>query len=477
MLKKSVVISFIFLFLIAGAYLIFQKEGVTGFSIYSPNESFKCDNCSIILISIDTLRADHLGVYGYGKNTSNNIDAFSKESIVFNNSYSVSAWTFPSHYSMFTSMYPSESEIVCCAASGFDRHTLTDSLKENGYSAAGFIGGGFVGAKYGFNRSFDNYTTNGSRFQDNQEEVYEYIDSLKKDEKFFLFLHGYNAHRPYKAPDESKDLFAKPLMDACQEPIFVDDDNMDYPIAIQNQTCGDMKPGAEFQMSLYDAEIHYLDKFLGELFEKLKEEGLYDNTVIVITSDHGEEFNEHGSFGHVKHLYQESIRVPFIIKIPGSDYRYIETPVSNLDLMPTLLDIIGIEEKEQVDGSSLLPILRGEDGKKIFALTGFPDAKNTTRRTGLVNNSKNRFLYATIQKDGKLIINKETIEFELYNLSTDYVEKNNIIDQNYAYAGILKNDISYWLEEMDFEEEINLDDVDSVTDPEVLEELRALGYI
>ena len=329
-----------------------------------------CSDCNVILISLDTLRADHMGSYGYFRDTSPNIDSFARQSILFKNAFSHSSWTAPSHASLFTSFYPSDLNIIFHPAPNRlpeSARTIAELFSENGYATAGFTGGGYVSTDYGFSQGFDLYTSNGLRQENNQESIYDWLEKHRQ-KKFFLFIHNYNVHRPYTPPEPYKKYYTNDTYTGSIEDLM-DSIRVDYE---QDGSISKRKQEYDYIVSQYDAEINYVDELIGDLLEKLSQEGFMDNTIIVLTSDHGEEFLEHGSFGHMRTLYDEVLSVPLILYAPDLPQGIVvERQVGLVDVFPTLLDLVGFERQESIRGESLVsPIYRDRGGKVILSETG-----------------------------------------------------------------------------------------------------------
>ncbi|MFW6139872.1 MAG: sulfatase [Acidobacteriota bacterium] len=404
--------------------------------IYRPTNE---DN-NVILISIDTLRADHLGCYGYDRNTSPNIDSLASEGALFLHPFSSSPWTLPSHVSIMTSLYSIHHQVYYSQEkmdSSFS--TLADLLRKNNFFTTAFTGGGFVSAHYGFSKGFDAYYEGrGGVFHLNSAElIYEsfsnWIDH-NQGKRFFLFLHTYQPHNPYVCPHPYNTQFLD--KDAKWEHLNL----LGYLGGKQGIYKNLPEEEKKNAVSLYDGEIRYLDEnLIGPLIEKLKQTGLYHKTMIVFTSDHGEEFFDHGAWDHGHSLYNESIRVPLIIKFPRDKFKgkKIKASLSQVDIMPTILDEMRIDYSDLImDGKSLFPLLKGkEKGDRVF-LSDF--GSNVLRSHIPQKISMNKGSY-------KLILNKkfsqndlsffaapppETETVELFDILSDPQEKNNIAQKH-----------------------------------------------
>ena len=319
---------------------------------------------TVVLISLDTLRADHLGCYGYPRETSPHMDALVEDATLFRNVFAPSPWTIPSHVSMLTGL-DCVNHRVTQPSHRMDPavRTLADHLRRAGYHTAGLTGGGFVSGLYGLSKGFDSYRVIGRLQAPDSAAVLAQSATAwimdNREQSFFLFLHTYQIHNPYMLPEPSNRLFLD--KDAAHtefdfSPLRYNHQNRYKPVtdALRRNIIG-----------LYDAEIRYTDEALvGPVIEKLQELGLYENTLLIVTSDHGEEFFEHGSWQHTNNVYNETIKVPLIIKFPGS--RAAGTRVDRyarlVDIMPTILDEVGVNiAADDVDGRSLLGLMG--DGK------------------------------------------------------------------------------------------------------------------
>lgn len=276
----------------------------------------------VVLISVDTLRADHLQTYGYRRPTSPNLDLLGADGVVFNRTYASSPWTLPSHVSLLTSLF-NINHGVHRPTDRMDESlvTLTEVLRQNGFSTSAITGGTLVSYLYGFSRGFDTYKEgDGAMDYNNSAELVarsaaEWIEN-NKEKNFFLFLHTYQVHTPYDTPSPYGAMFLDP--DAVWKRA--------HTTEIFNGKKSIFKELSDAErrnlIGLYDAEIRYSDEaLLKPVVEKLKALGLYDDSMIIFTSDDGEEFFEHGSWDHGVHLYDESLRVPLVIKFPRSRFK------------------------------------------------------------------------------------------------------------------------------------------------------------
>jgi len=339
------------------------------------NYSALCPDCNVIMVSIDTLRQDHVGVYGYEKNTTPNIDRIAEEGFVFKNARSESSWTAPAHASLLFSKFPHElnfykyTQIEDIGKIQDTEVGLAEVFQQNGYVTQAFTGDAYVSRDYNFNQGFDNFheiVTMG-KFDPYLSKVTDWI-SRNQNKQFFLFLHGYNTHQPYKPKPEYFKLFYP-----GNEPVNLTDFCSDYT---KKDSLLIPDSDLEVHKAKYDGEIREVDDLLQQVWDQVEAVGIDKKTILVILSDHGDEFFEHGSCDHVKTLYDELIKVPLIFKVPGIKGKPIFSSAQLSDVYPTLLDIVGIPLESNVSGRSLVPAMTGsQESRPQLAMTGVFDIK------------------------------------------------------------------------------------------------------
>lgn len=316
------------------------------FFLALPGESLPLKNPNIILITVDCLRFDHMGIYGYQRSTTPNIDVFFKDAARFTQAVSQSSWTSPGILSILTSLYPS---VHGMDAKGkvFDKNFLTPlkQLRDEGYVTLGYD-------------TTQNYADPGWTLE---SEKIPPTETLKKhrNDKFFAWFHFREPHLPYAPPEPFKSVFFKEPYSISKEKL---QHVMESRIALKGKIqfdAGDLPAIRD----LYDAEILYQDSLLSELFEYLNSSGLADNTIVILTADHGEELLEHGFIGHASTseeatVYDEVVRIPLLIKIPGNPVALPMTKqVQQIDIMPTLFDLMDLKPQYPSQGQSLLPLI------------------------------------------------------------------------------------------------------------------------
>ncbi|MEL7061106.1 MAG: sulfatase [Acidobacteriota bacterium] len=313
----------------------------------------------VLLISLDTVRADRLGTYGYDRPTSPFLDELARRSAVFEHAFVQLPGTLPSHMSMLTGLYPAEHGVYPPAGRLPDAiPMLQEVFNRAGWTTGGFVEGGYMHEDFGFARGFDAWSSEAQLVYDDIERTLarglSFVDDLEGDEPFFLFLHSYAVHDPYFPPEPyASDFDALPVEGAFAPtgPNFVAFNRGELEITPEALT---------WYSNAYDASIRYVDDQLRAFFAELEARGVLDETLVVVTSDHGEEFLEHGSMVHVQ-IYPETLHVPLIVSGPSVEARRIESVVESVDLAPTVLALAGLESAEiAFSGESLVPLMRGE---------------------------------------------------------------------------------------------------------------------
>jgi arylsulfatase A-like enzyme len=303
------------------------------------------DDFNLVLVSLDTLRADRLPPYGYPLDTAPFVAELAEEGTVFDAFVAAATTTSHSHMTLFTSIQPS----VQRELGGFGRvwpraTTLAEALRSSGFDTGAITENVVLRAQRGFGRGFDDYLENksaavlegGGDATATFEMAGEWI-RRHADRRFFLFLHTYQVHHPYAPPEGYRDLFPAPAAGFEPDPMLP----------------------ADRAPALYDREIRVLDDQIRRLFDTLEDEGLARDTLVVLTSDHGEEFLEHGATGHGPNVHAEVVNVPLILHGPGIPRdRRVTTPVGHVDLMPTLLELVGAPRPDSVTGRSFAGLLR-----------------------------------------------------------------------------------------------------------------------
>jgi arylsulfatase A-like enzyme len=319
---------------------------------------------NIVLIVIDTLRADRVGVYGNGSGLTPFIDRLAARGTVFTNAYAPSSWTCPSVASLFTSRYPSQHRVSAFeSVLPSSELSFAEPLQASGYTTAGFSANFRLLAKLGYAQGFAYWNAEfrpGGKIRGDylRGEVRKWL-ARERRAPSLLFLQYMEPHAPYEPPDPYRARF-QVAGDA------------EAGRAVNQRLAEEVEPteaDVRLLLSLYDGEVASLDAELERLFAMLEQEGLLSNAVVVITADHGEEFHEHGLMGHGASLYNQAVRIPLIIVAPGYDAgRVVDENVSLLDVGPTLLELVGLPPEGRFEGRSLVPLLRAPS--RLAALFG-----------------------------------------------------------------------------------------------------------
>ena len=310
-----------------------------------------------VLISLDALRPDHLGAHGYGRETSPFLDSLGARGVVFERAIAQYPSTLASHLSIFTGLYPQEHDVYKPEKVLSEKiETLPERLQANGFRTAGFTEGGFMAGGYGFRRGFDRFQAAPHRDDTDVEATFErgleFLAELGDDERFFLFLHTYSIHDPYTPPEEYRRLFWS------GEPPPGTFPSTGPNLRAANHGELEVTPEiVDYFVSQYDGSIRYVDDVLARFWRRLEELGLAGDTTLIVTSDHGEAFYEHGKLAHAQ-VYPEDLRVPLIVVHPALD-RGLRVPwvVRLVDLAPTIFELAGVEPLEGMSGRSLAPYL------------------------------------------------------------------------------------------------------------------------
>jgi arylsulfatase A-like enzyme len=327
---------------------------------------------NLVVVSIDTLRADHLGCYGYARDTSPRIDAFAARGTLFRRAVSASSWTLPAHASMLTGLEPPAHGLVAYPSFetlAEEHRTLAEILRERGYHTAAFTGGGWMSEKTGIDAGFDSFASDGKHFEDTWPRLERWLAERAPEDAFFLLWHGFNVHKPYQPP-------------APYDRRFCGDCKSDYDTKrLQPDAPRPSPADLAHAISQYDGEIAYVDELFGKLMDRLEAQGLLAKTVVIVVSDHGDEFYEHGMVDHIHTLYDELLRVPWIVAGPGVPAAVVEAPVSTVDLLPTALALLGVGVDHAIQGRSRVSEMEraaagtaasaSEADSATFAFTGF----------------------------------------------------------------------------------------------------------
>jgi len=453
---------------------------------------------NVLVVLIDTLRADHLGCYGYDRPTSPAIDAFAAEGVQFMRAYSQSTWTKPATASLMTGRYPRQHQAYLEKAKLPEtERLLPEALRAAGYRTAVFSGNPWITREWGFDQGVDHFLSiyderfarvtlfmmslkRLSKLVDDRARVYNRVKMLVQGEltttsrdvvvsdafvrwieqhrgdRFYAHLHFMSPHHPYDPPPPFDrfvpDPTHKPVTYYPKKSFFFFEEGAELPDAAR----ADM-------VARYDGDILFADGVFGRLIERLRKLGVLDDTVVVLVSDHGEEFFDHRNWGHGQSVYEELTHVPLIVRHPTlfPAGRRIETPVMTVDVMPTILEAAGAAPLDALAGRSLLPLVAG-------AAAVPPEAYAEL----IYRYGEARALVAGSQKAIHMRKDEEA-RAERYDLGADPAEQHPL-DTTGAEARPL-------LERLDaltrWGQEHQSAPVEAEIDPEMQKRLKALGYL
>jgi arylsulfatase A-like enzyme len=412
---------------------------------------------NVVLISIDTLRADRLGAWGYERRpTSPQLDAWAGRSIRFASAFSQAPWTRPSHLAMLSGLYPVPRE-------GVDPQPISETLWRAGYRTLAITGGGQVDSRFGFDRGFELY-----RMADwirVPESVFTSVEALG-EAPFFLFLHTFETHEPY-----TDRRFADGMPAGRIDGAFTKE-------FLEHARPGLTREEKELASTLYDGDIAFTDERLGAFFAAARRAGWLEDTIFVLTSDHGEQLWEHGSWGHGQSLYDHQLHVPLIVHVPPALARsrglkvepgsVVGDQVQLVDLTPTILDLLGVEPAAPLDGRSLVPLL---DGRGLPPGEVFAEGTNLREieRRGL-RTPRFKFIH-TIPRRAR---QRELEGFELFDLRADPGERTDLAARHPEMIAALVERVRLLSRGATTEFE---GEVPAGIDADLVEDLRALGYL
>ncbi len=421
---------------------------------------------NFLLISLDALRYDHLGCYGYSRDTSPEMDRLAEEGLKFQWAFCQAPTTLPSHMSTLTSLYPTVHGCRMGRKLPGYRLTLAEYLREHGYATAGFVDGGYMSDWYGFGQGFDLYDDRAKGFAAATRCMFRWLDGGASDRPFFALMHTYDIHSPYDPPEPYKSMFTDPRYEGGFDPSSAELKRVRKRVDTTPELGhGLSDEDVQFIVDRYDGGIRYVDDLMGRLVRGLKDRGLLDSTWIVITADHGEEFAEHGAFLHGM-LYITVARVPLIISPPryAGEGRAITEIVELLDLMPTFLESAGIAPADTLQGQSMIHLIDGDSSGWVNLAFTEHHAKGNRR--------------SVVSPTLHIITSLEHGEFEVYDYHADPLELNQLDDPSRAEEiEELKQILKDWMMEQIYlaagEEGMKPAEIDQ----ETIDQLRSLGYI
>lgn len=415
----------------------------------------------IFLISIDTLRQDHVGLYGYERDTTPIIDELARSSLVFERAYTTASYTLIAHMSMLTGLYPRQHGVLTPRDTLSDEvPTLAERLRESGYYTMGFHFPGWLDPNYGFGRGYDHYESHRTA-EAAEQHLFAALDKAPDDKPLFCFVHLFDVHnvslvRQQEALYEPPAPFDQWFVKDAHEQIA----GMKARWIWKKDGSGVSPSQHEAIVGMYDGGIRYVDTKLGEWIEDFRSRGLFEDSLFVVTSDHGEGLHQRtNTYGGHGGVYEEGLLVPFLVRFPGGRHggNKVAEPVSHVDLLPTLMTELGLSSDDRLPGFSLLE--GRPEGGLVFA-----------ERPGID---------AVIQWPWKIVQRAEDGRKYLYNLEADPLETTNLIQGKHRAENTQQFESLVELAEQAVEQRFQPQEVSSQADArseETRQLLRDLGY-
>ena len=418
---------------------------------------------AIVLVSIDTLRADYLGTYGYTRfPTSPVIDAFAREAVVFDDCIATEPWTLTSHMSLFTGLHPAAHGVGEDTALAPEIPTLAGALRSAGYRTAAFTDGGWMSARWGFDRGFDEFhegTLGG--LVDLAPRAVRWMRE-QRDEPFFLFLHTFDVHSdgliPYYAKSGGRGRFSR----GSSSPLRVKGRKA-FRDRFRKRKDRLSADDVDYLRATYAEGVRHADEQVGVVLGALRELGLADRALVVLWSDHGDALFDHGDEWSHGQLYDHTIRVPLLLRGPGLPTgRRVATTVSSVDIAPTILSLAGAPVPDGMGGRSLLDRIEGRADaapEPVFS-----------RRV-----RRGRALYSVHTERHQLLWDRVANRWELYDREADPRSEHDLHGQAPDVEAPLRRRLVAWVEAQDAGRDAAGVAVELAPDQE--EQLRALGYL
>lgn len=475
--RKIIIV--LFLVLICSLDLLIQKK-----SIFAKPKQPK----SLLLISVDTLRADHMSIYGYNKKTTPNIDLWAKDAVVFNNFYTVIPYTFPSFAALMTGLNPVNTRILNNVIGTTDRissntKTLAKILKDNSYLTAAFYTNFVLLNKYsGLKNGFDVYDYNKSwksTDPDYQKLLSDSLNWLNENKKgpFFLWIHLSDPHAPYTPPEEFSCLFNTKYCDVIKTTgISALEKKMKDILGCRVNSDDDI----ELYKTLYDGEVRQTDLVVGKILDSLHNMNLDKNTVVILYGDHGESFDHNYDFLHREVLYNSSVKIPLIIRDPDAITKEtkINRLIDNTDILPTILNLLNIPSNNLTfDGTSFSDIFQNNIFLKIFKSgeKKYVYSMNPYLNKFSITDGQYKYIYSL---EGTCLYNNQ--KEELYDLKKDPQETVNLYNPKKEIGRDFKTNLLNYLSKYNLPQytirKQNNVDIDPERDPDILSKLKSLGY-
>ncbi len=438
-----------------------QIEALGRPSVECPTAVAPLETANVVLIAVDTLRADHLGFYRYGREVSPNLDALARDSLVFQRAIAPAPWTLPSFSGVFTGYHPMalgiSDEALPLPAEAV---TLTQVLCEAGYQTAGVVSHIYVSSRYGFDRGFEDWdesASGGHAYVSSPRvttQAIQFMDRFAEQERpFFLFVHYFDPHFDYTEHAEFS--FSQGYTGTVRS----EADNIQELMELARTGSLD-EESLGYLRDSYDSEIAFTDHHIGKLLQHLKHEGLYDDSLIVFLADHGEMFAARSErwIGHTSYVYDSLVRVPLLLKLPGrTRIARVEPPVTTVDVTATILDVVQLQSS--LPGHSLLDVTESS-ARPVFS---------QTRRGAAYD--------AVAEGRWKLIHDRTAGSARLFDIVDDPGELRDVASAHPEEATHLQQLLDQWLAELDLQSREFAEVAPLELSEEEEERLRRLGYV
>ncbi len=424
---------------------------------------------NVLIYLVDTLRADHLGCYGYPDSMSPSIDAFAGDATLFLRFHAQSSWTKPTVASLFTGLSPSHHGVESTDdALPEEAVTLAGLLRNHGYDTAAFTTNPIAGREFGFDQGFRHFehvskSPEGEAAGSQRlcDRAVAWLREREPGQPFFLYLHAMDPHGPYH-PAESYRREHAPEVGA----------EVGSTQMLRELTHGEREVSESLPAQLallYDGEIASCDAVFGRLVSELQRADLYEAALLVFLADHGEEFFDHGGWIHGHTLFEEQLHVPLIVRFTGGRWKgvEVEAPVQQIDLLPTVLDVLGELDEESWPGKSLLRLMSGQDAVSWSERPRY----SVLKKEWLHMESLTAGHFKLISVAGAC----DWPRVQLFDLATDPQEEANLADQRPILAGYLYSKLKQVRQQGS--EKHGLEPEAVKLSEEMKEQLRALGYI
>jgi arylsulfatase A-like enzyme len=431
------------------------------------------ERASVIVIVVDTLRRDYLGIHGFEGDISTNLDWLALESSRFDNAFAPAPWTKPSVATLLSGLHPQVHGVrdqggridrKATDTLSDDAYTLPEVFRRAGYDTAAFVGNAWLRPKYGFAQGFDHY------FVDNRDPALlsrarEWLEARRREKPYFLYLHLVNVHGPYRAPESDYLALRESPSLGPDRVLTKTDPGRPRHFAATPFAHADDKNSLRAWKAKYAATVRQLDRRLGELLSELRDTGELDRAWVVFTSDHGEEFLEHGSWEHGYALCDHQLHVPLWIRAPGARFagQRISGVVSLLDVMPTLLGASSLTIPGDVQGSDRSPWIRAAPKAR---------SRSIAVGTGIMNRPSAHSLRT---ERYHLLWDASTDEVNLFDVEADPDELDDIASRDPELTTRLEQLLRIQLEQIDRAAELEVER--APISEEVRERLRGLGYL